>query len=773
MPALSHGLVPARVGKGAPVSPREPAPDVPRYHLPPAGTAMNDANTTSGIGVPGYRLVRPIGTSGAATVYVAMQRSLERQVAVKVFDTLDVSAIARFEQLLRTNARLAHPHIVDVHQIGRSDDGRLFHSMPFLLSAELSRHNLRAKPLKVAKLLREVLDVLGYAHRRGIVHGGIKPANVLFDERGHARLADFGIARCAAEMGRPHPDAAGYQSPEQARGNPPGQRSDLYSVGVLAYTLLTGSLPFTGEDAIATALAHVEQPIPRLPPMVGAWQPWIDKALAKAPEQRFQSAEEMADALAVIDGGQQGNTRVSRTTPRRRAPAWAIGGIGLAVALVVAAGWLAWGHHQAPALQDGNAAELAGTSAPASGPLPAPAQAAPASAASVSPLASRVQVLIEQGDTLRAGDHLFSPPGANAAEEYLAALMLDPGNPAAVAGIDAMLRTLRGRLDGDWRADRLAQARTLLKQCDMLASHAGTQANREWRKQRAGLARDVGSAIVTAARNHDATQLDALKPLAAALPATYPDGFDLAVAERTVAVPVAGTRLRDRGGPLLVYVPAAGNAPAFAIARVEVTRADYAAFAQATRRPASKCLEAYNPFSRMRHLTWQAPGFAQTSDHPVVCVSWNDAVAYVAWLSKTTGEAYQLPSGGEWLRAAQGVPKESPCQLGNVDDVSRHSAMDNDRWSCDDGAAQTAPVGHYAPSGVGAYDMYGNVSEWLAGGSPRSRVFRGLSWRDGSHQTPLGREGTADSDVGYTNIGFRVVRIIDAAHPVPPVVASR
>jgi formylglycine-generating enzyme required for sulfatase activity len=279
--------------------------------------------------------------------------------------------------------------------------------------------------------------------------------------------------------------------------------------------------------------------------------------------------------------------------------------------------------------------------------------------------------------------------------------------------------------------------------------------------------------VALAAHDHDADRLGGLKPLADTLPASYPAGFDPAAAEREAATPAAGTLLRDPNGPVLVYVSAADNAPAFAIQRVEVTRADYAAFAQATQRAASKCLEAYNPFSRMQHLTWQKPGFAQGGDHPAVCVSWDDAAAYAAWLSKTTGQQYRLPSGAEWLRAAQGVPKESPCQLGNVDDVSRKSAMDNDKLSCSDGAEYTAAVGHYAPSGVGAYDMYGNVSEWTAGGSAGSRIFRGLSWRDGSHQTPLARQGTADSNVGYTNVGFRVVRVIDAAHAAPPRVARR
>ncbi|TAN02309.1 MAG: hypothetical protein EPN40_01385, partial [Rhodanobacteraceae bacterium] len=726
--------------------------------------------------VPGYRLVRPIGSSGAATVYVAMQRSLERQVALKVFGTVDIEATARFEQLLRTSARLSHPHIVGVHQIGRTEDGRLFHSMPFLLSAELSLHNLRSKPLKVAALMRQVLDALGYAHRRGIVHGGVKPSNVLIDERGNARLADFGVARCAAELGRPDPDAAGYLSPEQARGKPPGQRSDLYSAGVLAYRLLTGSLPFEGEDAVATAVAHVEQPIPRLPPMVGAWQAWIDKALAKSPEQRFQSAQEMADALSAIDGqGGNGHAPPAESRPHLPGlPGPAIAaGAALVVVAVLLAGWAIWRGHSASSTPTGNAAPLAASNAPVSGAVESSQQMQPASAGSVSPLADRIRVLIEQANTLRAGDHLFSPPGSNAAEQYLAALMLDPGNPDATAGIDAMLATLGRRLDGAWRDGKLTQVDTLLKQCDLLALHSSPSANGTWREQRTSLARQLGNAVATAAQDHDPARFAALRPLAETLPAIYPAGFDLAAAERAVATPSAGTRLQDRGGPVLVYVPASGGAPAFAVQRVEVTRADYAAFAQATHRTASTCLEAYNPFSRLRHLTWQAPGFAQAGDHPVVCVSWNDAVAYAAWLSQTTGQTYALPSGNEWLRAAQGMPKGDACQLGNIDDVSRQSAMDNDRWSCNDGAAQTAPVGHYASSGVGAYDMYGNVSEWLAGGSAGSRAFRGLSWRDGSHQTPLGRHGTADSDIGYTNVGFRVVRVIDTAHPAPTRISGR
>lgn len=725
---------------------------------------MNDA-TPHQIEVPGYRLVRPIGTSGVASVYEAIQRSLERQVAIKLWRPMDDNALARFEQMLRTSARLSHPNIVGVHQIGRTEDGRLFHSMPFLLSLALSSHNLRLKPLKIASILRILLDALEYAHRRGIVHGGIKATNVLFDPHGQPWLADFGIARCAAELGLRHASAAAYLSPEQARGEPPGQRSDLYSIGILAFEMLTGSPPFQGVDAVSTAVAHIEQPVPRLPPMVSGWQGWIDKALAKSADQRFQSAEEMADALYAIDGRQPGRSGMP-VARRFGAPTWAITGGAVGAALVLAVGaWATWQSLPRHETRVAPAPVVIAAKAPAT---PAPA-ATPSPASTAPSIEDRAYALIKEADALRARGRLFAPPGNNAADKYLKALALAPGNAAATAGIDAILATLRHRLTAAWNDDDLDQTAMVLKRSDTLSPHAGPMARRDWRDERARFAQKVGDAVVAAAEQRDASRLAALKPLAEALPATYPSGFDLAAAERRAATPVAGDRLRDRGGPVLVYVPESGSEPAFAIERVEVTRGDYAAFARATHRPASRCLEAYNPFSRLRHLTWKDPGFAQSDNQPAVCVSWNDALAYAEWLSKTTGKTYRLPSNSEWLRAAQGVPAGTPCQLGNVDDVSRQSAMDNDRLSCNDGVARTAPVGQYLPSSVGVYDLYGNVSEWVSGGSQGERVFRGLSWRDGGQGKPLARRGTADSDVGYTNIGFRVVRVIDGAEQAPPV----
>ncbi len=745
-----------------------------------------NARAAPAVGVPGYRLIRWIAASGAASLYMASDLSSGRPAAIKIFHRIDRQTLDRIEKRLRANAGLSHPCIVPVHSIGRTTDGRLFHSMPFLMGLDQARHDLLGRPLRIAALLRGLLEGLAYAHRCGTVHGGIKPSNVLFDKQGYAQLADFGLACCMAKPGLPLADEGRYLSPEQAEGKSPDPRSDLYSIGMLAYDLLAGASSIQGSRASRLARMRAGQTAPRLPPRAAAWQLWMDRALAASPEQRFQTAEQMAGALkSALSSRDPGDDEPPPDiSGPRRARRWLPYAVALLGAIVLLIGWAVSGHRSAPAVVAATPPAAPGVHDAA---LPTstmqPPSTWPAASDPASLLAGRVQGLISAADALRANGHLFSPPFHNAASHYLAALAFDPDNAEAAAGVEAILATLRNELDESWRnASDTTQAAGMLQQGDELAEHARAPARQAWRWYRARLARQVGEAVARAARARDAQKVAALEPMAKALPATFQDGFDLAEAQRLASTevpgnadpraPAKGNPMRDPHGPQLVYVPATHDAPAFAIARNDVTRADYAAFVRATHRPAAKCLEAHNPFSRLRHLTWRSPGFAQDDDHPVVCVSWDDATAYAAWLSKKTGKHYRLASSSQWLRAARGMPKASPCKLGNVDDVSRRSRFDNDRWSCDDGAAETAPVGRYAASAVGAYDMYGNVSEWVAGGSPGSRPFRGVSWRDGSHERALGSHGTADDDVGYNSVGFRVMRVIDRVHPVPMVASG-
>jgi serine/threonine protein kinase len=786
--------------------------------------------------VPGHRLVRPLGRGGMATVYLAIQSSLGRPVAVKILQAATDETITRFEQEARTIARLQHPHIVAIYEVGRTSDGQLYYTMPYLPNGDLSKVDLRDSPSRIAAVVRALAGALGHAHKQGIVHRDVKPENVLFDQHRRALLTDFGIARASDSLRVTREGAtmgsSGYMSPEQARGQDIDGRSDLYSLGVVCYELLTGDLPYRGADALSTAIAHIEQPVPRLPPLKRSWQPFVDKALAKSPEARFQDAEEMIAALDAVDGRRTSPRPVTPVTapqpklqwPRLKLPRLRLPPLGairrpriglpsprlvrrygpallmLLALVVVSAAALSWRSHArrtavlppshsssrspaaaSPVVHTPShplAAQQTAATQPAAAPAPATSieaaqslatmPVAPSSAGNTP--AMQVADLLAQADALFSRDHLTVPKEDSAVARYRQVLQLEPDNRSARTGIGRIMAVLQRDVLIAWRRGDADRVQPLVTKLDGLMADSDPVSQKSWHDARIQLAQSVGAAIAESARSHDGAKVAALRPLADSLPAIYPRGFNSRKLDQAPPPPPAlraGSMLHDDGGPSLVYVPANGKADSFAIGRTEVTRSQYAEFARDTHRPAASCVEAFHPFSRLRGLKWNDPGFPQTGDHPAVCVSWKDAAAYATWLSRRTGEPYRLPTEREWLRAARGDTGGSPCALGNVDDKSRQSTLDNDRLPCSDGAAQTAPVGRYAASSVGAYDMYGNVSEWLDGGSPGERVFRGLSWRDGSHQTALGRKGTADSDIGYTNVGFRVVRVIDAAHPAP------
>ena len=223
-----------------------------------------------------------------------------------------------------------------------------------------------------------------------------------------------------------------------------------------------------------------------------------------------------------------------------------------------------------------------------------------------------------------------------------------------------------------------------------------------------------------------------------------------------------GGKFRDAQGPDLALIPLQADAGdrldyAFGFGVADVTRAAYARFAKATGRPASRCRETQGVFARSRGLSWEAPGFAQADDHPVVCVSWQDAKAYADWLSRQTGERYRLPTQQEWLHVAQ-ANSAATCGNGN---------FGKDR--CDDGFENTAPVGRYPPTRYGLLDVIGNVAVWTQdcaspekNGDCRERAIRGLSWDDDRDPARVWKSSSSGTDVGYATIGFRVVRELSA-----------
>ena len=256
-----------------------------------------------------YEILEELGRGGMAIVFKAREKQLERDVAIKVLPfslAFDKEFVERFQREARTSAKLEHPSIIPIYRVGKS--GRvIYFVMKFLRGKPLSSV-LAARgtlpPAEIRQVLVQVTRALAYAHKGGIVHRDIKPDNIMFDEHGQAVVTDFGIAKAASggkltgtgmSIGTPH-----YMSPEQARAQSLDGRSDVYSLGVVAYQCLTGRVPFDGDDSFSIGYKHIMEEIPT-PPLETYDQRTlfeiIKKMMAKSPDDRFQSADELAQAL--------------------------------------------------------------------------------------------------------------------------------------------------------------------------------------------------------------------------------------------------------------------------------------------------------------------------------------------------------------------------------------------------------------------------------------------------------------------------------------------
>jgi tRNA A-37 threonylcarbamoyl transferase component Bud32/tetratricopeptide (TPR) repeat protein len=262
-----------------------------------------------------YRVEKEIGAGGMATVYLATDLKHHRSVAVKVLRPELAAALGheRFLREIEIAARLQHPHILPVYDSGEAG-GLLFYVMPYVEGETLRDRLVRTGPLppaEAARIAREAADALAYAHRQGIVHRDIKPANILISQ-GHAMVADFGIARAvtasAATQGLTQAGMAvgtpSYMSPEQALGevNLDG-RADIYALGVVLYEMLAGNPPFEGTTPQAIIAQALSRKVPKLVQDPLDLQPLIERALAREPQDRFQTSEELSAALDGLASG--------------------------------------------------------------------------------------------------------------------------------------------------------------------------------------------------------------------------------------------------------------------------------------------------------------------------------------------------------------------------------------------------------------------------------------------------------------------------------------
>src|ERR1700757_2573740 len=257
-----------------------------------------------------YRVISRLGSGGMADVYLAQDQLLGRFLAVKVLHhhfAEDHEFVERFKREASSAAALSHPNIVGIFDRGEWN-GTYYIAMEYVAGRSLKaivREDGALDPAVAIDIVVQILRAARFAHRRGVIHRDLKPHNVILDEEGRARVTDFGIAQAGASdmtltgsiMG-----TAQYLSPEQAQGHHVSASSDLYSVGVILYELLTGVVPFDGDTAVAIAFKQVSAQPPAPSVVNPAVTPNLDaivlKALAKDPAERFADAEEFISALA-------------------------------------------------------------------------------------------------------------------------------------------------------------------------------------------------------------------------------------------------------------------------------------------------------------------------------------------------------------------------------------------------------------------------------------------------------------------------------------------
>ena len=276
-----------------------------------------------------YEVMEALGSGGMADVYLAHDGVLDRDVALKVLNRRfsgDQEFVERFRREARSAATLSHPNVVPIYDRGEAEDGACYISMEYLPGGTLEDRISQDAPMdpRVATHVgAQIAEALAAAHEGGVIHRDVKPQNVLVTRTGDVKVGDFGIARAesAASMtGNAILGTAAYMSPEQAAGRPVDARSDLYSLGVVIYEMLTGEPPFAADGPISAAMKHAnEAPLPpkrKNPQVPDALDDLVVRLLSKDPDDRPPSADALADELRRLGQAPERTPKPEETSGR-------------------------------------------------------------------------------------------------------------------------------------------------------------------------------------------------------------------------------------------------------------------------------------------------------------------------------------------------------------------------------------------------------------------------------------------------------------------------
>ena len=780
--------------------------------------------------LPGYRVMRRIGRGGMSYVYLGVQVSLDRQVAIKVMAPeamADEKSKQRFEQEARTIAKLEHPSIVGIHEVGRSPQGLMYYVLPYLAKGHLGQRDFTNDEARATEVLRSLLSALEYAHARGIVHRDVKAENVLFDNADRPLLTDFGIALAKRDTTRITTaglavGSGGYMAPEQARGEAVDGRADLYSVGVLAFELLTGHLPYLSGDQLGLALMHAQDPIPRLPPEKRHWQAFIDRAMAKSPDNRYRNAQQMLSALNLAAGKERPNPHPHpipvaeasasvhgpyRAAPaplpaRRAIPTWLMIGVP-AVALALAAFFALRPHTPAaapktdfftsqdvPATTPTVASAAPNTNAAptvdnavtdTTPPLPAPAEPAPADtptptsmpAAEPATTAAAPFAMVSAQATVTPLDYDPTQPGAH--QLSLAQRQLKLKRLGAPPGDNAADSLLAAHKAAPASADVAAMSDKLIAAFSGAigdAIRAGRNDNAKSGYQRANkfakqVGRDKGPAWLALRVTLAPMLMARLEKSALAM--------DYAAIAKTKALAAALELGQAELEPawshasVVPKLPSPGDllpsdGPAMVLVTVpSETRNGLAVMREEVTRGqyASFVAATHRPAAKCGNALQAFFGSKHNWSDPGISQSNEHPVVCV---SQTDARAF-----ASWLNQRGGQHYRLPTALEwrAIVDYRGGDPCRSGRIACGSQHGTAAGSG-FAPSPLGIQDLRGNVSEWLADNAGAGRnLVAGLSWRDPPTTSPLRTDGR-NGDRGADDIGFRLVRDVTLKDVVTP-----
>lgn len=705
-----------------------------------------------------------------STVYLAIQISVGRVVALKVMNPQlnnDPAFSERFQREATIVGQLSHPNIVAIYDIGRHEDLNYI-AMDYLPNGSV--HDKMGTGLsgeEVLRITREIASALDHAHEKGYIHRDIKPENILFRADNSAVLSDFGVARglstnsrmthVGTVVGTPH-----YMSPEQTKGNSADGRSDLYSLGIVFYEMLTGALPYQGDEAVTIALKHISAPIPKLPIQYLAYQKILEKLVAKDPEQRFQRGRDLISTIEDLEK----NYRAPNTTATHPADLTVI---NLARALVSATynsvrwRWnkiraLRWtpsrGFYQRPATK---ITEIFFNAQQAPAPIiraevetqvhetshrkktslsklgltasifvlgwsgfsiwyakspdvsetPSAEKLATTNSSNVSPgvtpSGSDATTAPENSNSESAATGLTGGIASNAAANEL---------PRVNAASAILATTTEHTPNTESSAASSAPPVTYALSVKTSPAQARVRIMNIPERYQPGIQLPAGRYHLEISQTGYDTQYKWIDIVDKSVTPEFSLAESIAPGEEISSQVITSIKSK---GPEMISIPTGpffmGNKDdpmAMPVHKVVISKPFAMSKYEIT-------FADYDMFAQSTNRTLPSDNRWGRGNRPVINVSFDDARAYTKWLSETTGKKYRLPTESEWEYAAR-AGTDSLFWWG--DDIKDSAGKANCRRGCNSRfsglfGAKTAPAGSYPANGFGIYDTAGNVAEWV------------------------------------------------------------